>query len=218
MYANSREISTAQTGPHERLVELVQRHRDAEFRKPVTAASQQAFDAALAQWDGKAPILLDAGCGVGWSSLRLARENPAHFVLGVDQSADRLARGKPGDMPENLVFARADLVDFWRLLHTAGIRLDQHWLLYPNPWPKIGQLHKRWHGSPVFPTLLALGGTLECRSNWRIYIEELAQAMGVLGLQVPALEAFEAPDPLTPFERKYRDSGQALYRLRAQLG
>lgn len=217
MYANSREISTAQTAPHDKLVELVLKHRDALFRKPVMSASQQAFDLAMAAWDGKAPVLLDAGCGVGWSSLRLARDNPGHFVLGVDQSADRLARGKPGEMPDNLVFARADLVDFWRLLHAAGVRLDQHWLLYPNPWPKIGQLHKRWHGSPVFPTLLALGGRLECRSNWPIYVEELAQAIGVLRGVVPVVERFEAPEPLTPFERKYRDSGQALFRLQVTL-
>ncbi len=32
-----------------------------------------------------------------------------------------------------------------------------------------------------------------------------------------AWEAFAAEVPLTPFERKYRDSGQTLYRLGVDL-
>jgi len=213
MYANSRTIDSAQSGPHEKLVELVVRHRDAPFRKPIAASSQAAFDNVMARWDRRAPILLDAGCGVGWSTLKLAQDYPDHFVLGVDQSEDRLLRGKPEAVPANAFFARADLVDFWRLLAQAEIRLDRHYLLYPNPWPKIGHLSRRWHGSPAFPFLIAVGGRLECRSNWAIYVEELAAAIGLMTGKTPGVEAFEATEPLTPFERKYRDSGQTLHRL-----
>jgi tRNA (guanine-N7-)-methyltransferase len=217
MYANSRSIESAQSGPHDKLIELVLRHRDAPFRKPISPASKAAFDAVMGQWDGRAPILLDAGCGVGWSTLKLAREHPGHFVLGVDQSEDRLSRGKPEVVPPNAFFARADLADFWRLLRLADIRLDLHYLLYPNPWPKIGHLSRRWHGSPAFPSLIALGGLLECRSNWSVYVGELALAIGAMTGEAPQVEAFDAVEPLTPFERKYRDSGQALYRLAVQL-
>jgi tRNA (guanine-N7-)-methyltransferase len=217
MYANSRTIDSAQSGPHDKLAELVLRHRDAPFRKPISPASQAAFDTVMREWDGRAAILLDAGCGVGWSTLTLAQAHPAHFVLGVDQSEDRLSRGKPGAVPDNVFFARADLVDFWRLLLQAGIRLDRHYLLYPNPWPKIGHLSRRWHGSPAFPAMLALGGRLECRSNWSVYVEELALAIGLLTGATPQVEPLDVDEPLTPFERKYRDSGQALYRLVTQL-
>ena len=221
MYANSRTIDSAQSGPHEKLTALVLRHRDAPFRKPIAASSQAAFDDVMAQWDGRAPVLLDAGCGVGWSTLKLARLYPDHFVLGVDQSEDRLSRGKPEAVPLNAFFARADLVDFWRLLLQAGIHLDRHYLLYPNPWPKIGHLSRRWHGSPVFPSMIELGGRLECRSNWGIYVEELALAIGLLRGKVPLSERLDViadvGDALTPFERKYRDSGQGLYRLVADL-
>jgi tRNA (guanine-N7-)-methyltransferase len=217
MYANSRTIETAQTGPHEKLVELVRKHRDAPFLKPIAPSSQASFDAAMGRWDGRAPILLDAGCGVGWSTVKLARAHPAHFVLGVDQSTDRLTRGKQEVVPDNVCFARADLVDFWRLLLAAGVSLDLHYVLYPNPWPKIGHLSRRWHGNAVFPALISLGGRLECRSNWKIYVDEMALAIGLLTSEMPAVEAFEAVDAISPFERKYRDSGQALYRLVCQL-
>ena len=217
MYANSRSIDSAQSAPHEKLASLVLKHRDTPFRKPISPASQAAFDDVIKLWDRRAPILLDAGCGVGWSTLKLARQYPDHFVLGVDQSEDRLSRGKPEAMPPYAFFARADLVEFWRLLLQADVRLDRHYLLYPNPWPKIGHLSRRWHGSPAFPALIALGGRLECRSNWSIYVEELAQAISLLTGDAPQVGTFEADEPLTPFERKYRDSGQTLHRLVTQL-
>jgi len=108
---------------------------------------------------------------------------------------------------------RADLVDYWRLCAEAGLRLARHYILYPNPWPKIGHLGRRWHAHPVFPFIPQLGGVLECRSNWQVYIEEFSVALGRLTGDAAPWEAFEAPVPLTPFERKYRDSGQTLYRV-----
>lgn len=213
MYANSRSIQTAQTGPHEQLLDVLIRHRDEPFRKPFAPWNVEAFQQAMQHWNHAQPLILDAGCGVGWSSLALAKAYPDHFVIAVDQSEDRLGRGKPEAIPDNLHFARADLVDFWRLLDAEGVRLARHYILYPNPWPKIGHLARRWHGHAVFPTIPRLGGVLECRSNWQIYIQEMALALEVLTGQTPAVEAWQPAQPLTPFERKYQDSGQALFRL-----
>ncbi len=218
MYANSRDIRSAQSGPHEKLVELLARQRGQPFRKPYAPWNVAAFEQAMQAWGGQRPLLLDAGCGVGWSSLQLAQTYPDHFVLGVDQSADRIGRGKPGEQPPNLHFVRADLVDFWRLLLDAGVRPARHYILYPNPWPKIGHLARRWHGHPVFPAVIALGGVLEARSNWRIYLEEMAQAVTLLSAREVSVEPWEAAVPLTAFERKYRDTGQSLYRLQVDLG
>jgi len=215
-YANSTIPTSAQQDVHEKLVEKVQKHLAEPFRKPITDYNRHAFDAALAGWDRKAGLILDAGCGVGHSTIQLARAFPDHWVIGADQSEDRLNRRKPYPealMPKNLVFVRADLVDFWRLFPEAGLKLARHYILYPNPWPKIGHLTRRWHAHPVFPVLAELGGVLECRSNWRVYMDEFAVALGLLTGHSPAVEAVDASVPLTPFERKYRDSGQALFRL-----
>jgi tRNA (guanine-N7-)-methyltransferase len=46
-----------------------------------------------------------------------------------------------------------------------------------------------------------------------VYIEELAYALGRATGRTVAWAPFDATAPLTPFERKYRDSGQPLYRL-----
>ena len=120
-------------------------------------------------------------------------------------------------MPANALLVRADLVDFWRLLAESGIRLARHYVLYPNPWPKIGHLSRRWHGHPVFPSMLQLGGVLECRSNWHIYIDELCFAIEYLTQRPAVCEPFAPECALTPFERKYLHSGHPLYRTRVVL-
>lgn len=219
-YANSTIPVSAQQGVHEKLDECVLRHRDAPFRKPFADYNRRAFDAALAGWDTRSPLILDAGCGVGHSTIALARAHPDHWVMGVDQSEDRLNRRKPYPealLPKNMVLIRADLVDFWRLLDEAGLRLARHYILYPNPWPKIGHLGRRWPAHPVFPFVPRLGGVLECRTNWQVYIAEFCRALELLQERPVVWETFEADTPLTPFERKYRDSGQTLYRASVAL-
>ena len=220
MQADSRPISSAQSTVHADLEKLLRRHLAQPLRKPFAAYNERALASALAAhaaWNGAAPLILDAGCGVGWSTLHLARMFPQHFVIGVDQSADRLARGKPAELPANAVLVRADLVDFWRLLARAGVRLDRHYNLYPNPWPKIGHLARRWHGHAVFPVWRELGGELECRSNWRIYIDEFCFAIEYLTQRPAICEPFAPECALTPFERKYQNSGHSLYRSRVVL-
>lgn len=216
---NSRVVSSAQTGIHRDLPRLLARHRDHAFQRPIGAVSRLAVEAALAQRAGR-PLILDSGCGVGQSTVKLARRFDDSFVLGIDQSAARLARAP--ELPDNACLIRANLVDAWRVLAARGERLARHYLLYPNPWPKIGHLARRWHGHAVFPELLALAGVLECRSNWAIYVAELAAAVTVLTGRAAVPEELPADlalaDPLTPFERKYAASGQTLYRLVVDLG
>ncbi|MFG6665896.1 tRNA (guanine(46)-N(7))-methyltransferase TrmB [Halomonas sp. HNIBRBA4712] len=210
----SRVVTSNQPGPHTDLARRVQRALDHPLQKPVAEHSQNAFDAARAWLDKtRAPLILDAGCGVGLSTRRLAERFPDHAVIGVDRSESRLSR-EHGALADNVHLARADLVDFWRLAQAAGWAPTRHYILYPNPYPKAAHLKMRWHGHPVFPTALSLGGRLEVRSNWRVYIEEFAQAVK-LATGVTALVEAHPPgsEYLTPFEAKYAQSGQPLWRL-----
>ncbi|MBC7414288.1 MAG: SAM-dependent methyltransferase [Herminiimonas sp.] len=222
MQANSRAITSRQTTVHEHLRTRVERHAANLFRKPITDYNRDAFGLAMHAWQqaGSLPLILDAGCGVALSTHHLALQFPDHFVLGVDQSADRLSRGRewPAPTPPNLLLVRADLVDFWRLLHADGVRLARHYILYPNPWPKIGHLARRWHAHPVFPVVIGLGGWFECRSNWPIYIDECAAALTQLQARTVVTESFMPTNPITPFERKYLASGHGLSRCLVLLG
>lgn len=229
MHANSSPISSRQSGIHQQLAAIVAKHAASAFQKPITAYNRQAFETSIAAWRAATagdthplPLILDTGCGVGLSTMHLAVQFPDHFVIGIDQSAHRLERNTfwHGPAPLNFTLVRADLVDYWRLLLAAGIRPARQYLLYPNPWPKPAHLGRRWHGHAVFPTMVALGGTLECRSNWRIYVEEFAAALQQLApatTENSVVSQYCTNTPITPFERKYLASGHALWRCQAQL-
>ena len=219
----SRSVESSQTGIHPRLAAELARHVVSPPRGPIAAYNRAAFDLSLAAWRGwneAAPLILDTGCGVGMSTVNLARGFPDHYVVGVDKSLDRLSRGKPwaGEMPENCLLVRADLPDYWRLMAQAGIRLARHYFLYPNPWPKPGHLSRRWPGHAAFPTAVSLGGVIECRSNWRLYVEEFAFALHFLAGLEAICEAYLPATPFTPFEKKYQDSGHTLFRCVVNTG
>lgn len=218
MQHNSRPVVSNQPGPHQDLTRRVARALANPLRKPIAAHTQQAFEEVQAWYQQRqAPLILDAGCGVGLSTRRLAERFPQHAVIGVDRSEDRLGRDH-GDLPANARLVRADLVDFWRLAERAGWAPERHYLLYPNPYPKAAHLKMRWHGHPVLPTLLALGGALEVRSNWPLYVEEFALAVAQVTGRQAAVSVFSPNgDYLTPFEAKYDQSGQALWRLCIEL-
>lgn len=221
MHANSTPVTSDQSAIHLQLSTLVDRHAHSVFQKPISSYNQVAFDQAIAAWQahGAQALILDTGCGVGLSTLHLAASHPDHFVIGIDQSADRSARNTKWDatMPDNLIRIRADMVDFWRLLLQHKIYPAKQYLLYPNPWPKAAHLSRRWHGHPVFPTIVALGGEIECRSNWRIYVEEFAAALTQLSGPVTRCEIYIPVNIITPFEQKYLASGHALWRCKTQL-
>ena len=139
-------------------------------------------------------------------------------MIGIDKSVDRLSR-QGRTLPPNARLVRAELGDFWRCAQAAGWRLAAHYVPYPNPWPKARHYKRRWPAHPAFPALLGLGGILEVRSNWRVYLEEWQLALGSLGLAA-ALGPVdpEAEAPLSPFEAKYLASGHGCFRLTADLG
>jgi tRNA G46 methylase TrmB len=215
MFANSRQIQSAQLTPHPRLQEVVRKHLTTPYQRRPSDAGTRAFDSIVDRL-ARAPFILDAGCGTGASTLALAREFPDSLVLGVDKSAARLATGQrlidAGSAPANARLLHCELVDFWQLAVAAGLRCAHQFLLYPNPWPKAEHLKRRWHAHPVFPAILALGGAIELRSNWRIYAEEFSQALGIAGV-ASICDVFVPDEPLTPFERKYQASGHALWRV-----
>lgn len=217
MFGNSTPVVTNQTGPNKRLNGLILVHRDSHYQRPVSKHNLAVFQKieSIREHMGL-PIVLDSGCGNGESSVRLAQANTQHLVIGIDKSEKRLGRFPLSSnlyQHRNLILVRADLVDLWRLAAEAGWQLDKHFLLYPNPWPKQKHLKRRWYAHPVFPSLIHLGGVLEVRTNWAIYIDEFSLALRPYGIRT-AISRLNRPDvAISPFEHKYHSSGHALYRL-----
>lgn len=222
MFGNSPQVASNQNGPHPNLAAVVRRHLTTPWQAPVAEHTQRAFQQASrwreAQGDSRL-LILDSGCGTGRSSVWLARQHPDALVIGLDQSEDRLGRGlaRFAPLPKNVLLLRAEAAGFWRLLAAAGWPLQAHWLCYPNPWPKSGHLRRRWHGHPVFPVLLALGGELRLRSNWPVYLQEMQQALALVGVEAVIQPLLPGPEPMTDFEHKYLASGHQLAELSAML-
>ncbi|MBF1801455.1 tRNA (guanine(46)-N(7))-methyltransferase TrmB [Alloalcanivorax profundimaris] len=219
MFANSRAVTSNQDAPHPALADTVRRHLGHAWRAPLADYDRDAF-ARAEHWlaGSSGPLILDSGCGTGRSSVWLARRYPHARVLGLDQSAHRLERAARRFEPiGNLLLLRTDCAGFWRLAEAAGWRPWRHYLLYPNPWPKSAHLKRRWHGHPVFPHLLGLGGELVLRTNWELYAREMAGALELAGRAASLSPLTVEDEAITDFEEKYRDSGHRLWELVAAL-
>jgi tRNA G46 methylase TrmB len=215
-------ISTQQE-VHPGLEACVRKHLESPWLQPLHRPSQDAWQLLDKHgiFFGGQPLILDSGCGTGKSTRRLARLFPGHIVIGVDQSSSRLAKsGMQSNFLRlgNCVLLRAELATFWRLLLENNIKPERNFLFYPNPWPKPGHLSRRWHGHPVFPQLLALGGEIEMRCNWEVYAREFAMATGIATGAEPEVNKIQSKDAVSPFEQKYLERGQSLYSVHIPIG
>lgn len=217
---DSKAIVSNQTDIHDKLEEIVKKHLSHRSRKPFQEHTLAAFELVaerVAKHQGE--IILDSCCGVGQSTRLLAKRHPKSLVIGVDKSAHRLGKNDQeltektatSDI-DNYMLVRADLNDLYRLIEQQGWVIQQHYILYPNPWPKSKHLQRRWHGSAVFPEIISIGETIILRSNWKLYLEEFLMAAQLAGRQ-GVITLVNDQLPLTPFEAKYQASGQQCWQL-----
>jgi tRNA G46 methylase TrmB len=209
-----REVISNQETVHEDLLALVSKHKAHEFKRPIAEHTLLAFNETLdwlQNWEGD--LVLDACCGVGESTLYLAKKYPNARIIGIDKSSARIdkhrhyalkgniakgskeVRRKPQckeQINDNYLILQADLNDFWRLLAQTinntqvrpKWRLLKQYILYPNPYPKKSQVGKRWHASAVFPDIMASCKNIEVRSNWQLYLQEFALAAKQYGVDM----------------------------------
>ena len=174
--------------------------------------------------------------GIDKSAIRLDKAGKA-----FDTAQSRGIEARNGDAqqeaPKNIFYVRAELIDFWRLALNKVTNkqwvIPYHALYYPNPWPKQSEAGRRFHLHPIFPTLLQLAQETELRTNWEIYAQEFAQAARIIK-EIPghtstslstgagddnvvaksvSCEAFEPEQPITAFERKYKNACQQLWQV-----
>ncbi|MEP1382964.1 MAG: SAM-dependent methyltransferase [Paraglaciecola sp.] len=218
MKSFARSITTNQVGIHQNLQKVVTRHLNSSSQKPLSDHTKNAFQEVLkwlGDWQGQ--LILDSCCGVGESTANIALAHPEAKVIGVDKSALRTQKHHVYSVEtDNYLVVRADLQDFLRLLVLEEKQLYKHYLLYPNPYPKSAHLQRRWYASSTFADILKLGGKFEVRSNWKLYIEEFAHALHIANIRSDITQV-EKVTPMTPFERKYWESGQDAWKVTATL-
>lgn len=215
---NIKIVTSNQESIHENLEDELIKHQNSRFRKPIADHTKQAFEKVANQVSQhNVSIIFDSGCGTAHSTRHIAKLHPDSLVIGIDRSKVRLGKDYEEALPENAITTQADLVDFWRLAQQENWQLQKHFILYPNPYPKSIHLKRRWHAHSVFPTLLSLGGILELRSNWKIYVDEFAFALNHAGYQNALCQAYKPDTAWTLFEKKYHEDEQLLYQCKQDL-
>lgn len=109
-------------------------------------------------------VIIDSGCGVGHSSIRLSKMHPTTPVIGIDRSFVRLSKNKyvgkemtASERPPNLLLLRAELSDFWlQICIKSDWTVLAHYILYPNPYPKSKHLQLRWQGTDVLVVIIII--------------------------------------------------------------
>lgn len=206
---------SSQESVHKDLVNIVERHCLSDFQRPVAHHQHEALSLIknfLSLKDG--PIIIDSCCGTGLSSIKLAELNPDYYVIGIDKSKDRLKRAQ--SLPSNCLLVHGNVIDLWRLLAQDPWPIERHYLLYPNPYPKISQLKRRFYAHPIWPTLVKLAPYFELRCNWSLYAQEAMLALRLLG-QTPHLCTESPKTYLSLFEKKYLESQCTIYTITNQL-
>lgn len=218
MQQQARSITTNQLGIHQNLHKVVTRLLANTSQKPIATHTLQAFQDVmswLGDWQGD--LVLDSCCGVGESTVNIAQDHPNARVIGIDKSALRTEKHPAyASTSQNYLVLRADLNDFLTLLILNDKKLTKHYLLYPNPYPKSAHLQRRWYATSALKDIIKLGGTLEVRSNWPLYIQEFSAALAIANISSQIAE-FKSERAITPFERKYWQSGQSSWQLLAYL-
>lgn len=98
----------------------------------------------------EAPYMLELGCGKADFTLGFASQNPDYNCIAIDSKKTRLFDGGKRAIDRNLnhcIFVQMHLEQL--NLHIPDHSIDQIWLTFPDPFPKVRHEKHRLSG-PVF--------------------------------------------------------------------
>ncbi len=157
--------------PNHNSYEMMKYLRDQRVAHLKAALADLYSEAGLA---GAERLLLEIGCGHGHWLTAFAEAHPSTHCVGIDLRTHRIHRGqmkRDKRALSHLHFIKAEGREFLDSL-PEGIRYDQVFLLFPDPWPKKRH-HKKRLVQPGFLSQLAErvtpGGRLYYRTDHEGY-------------------------------------------------
>ena len=160
----------------------------------------------------RAGVVLDIGFGGGEATIELARAHPDEDVLAIDvhtPGIGRLLDAIERDHLTNVRVIDGDALVFVERLPRAvllGVRI-----LFPDPWPKVRQRHRRLVRADVVATLtdrLAPGGTLHIATDVADYAAQVLAVCTAEPRLVGGIVERPAGRTITRFERRGLDAGR----------
>ncbi|MFO8063095.1 MAG: tRNA (guanosine(46)-N7)-methyltransferase TrmB [Spirochaetota bacterium] len=183
------------------------------------APQQSDVRAAFAR--PEAPLIMEIGFGMGYTTVELAEQNPNINYLGIEVHKPGVARvlrqlEKRG--LDNVRIVHHDAVEVIRDMMPTEICAGCH-IFFPDPWPKKRH-HKRRLVQPAFPAFLSRvlerDAYVYLVTDWRDYAEQILSAFDESQEFVNRYEGFAPPQawrPQTPFEKKGREKDHEIFEL-----
>ena len=165
----------------------------------------------------RAGVVLDIGFGGGEATIELARARPDEDVLAIDVHTPGIGRVLDAIEHDRLTNVRVidgDALVFVQRLPPEVLRGVR--ILFPDPWPKMRQRHRRLVRADVVATLtdrLAPGGTLHIATDVADYAAQVLAVCTAEPRLVGGIVERPAGRTITRFERRGLDAGRQAVDL-----
>jgi tRNA (guanine-N7-)-methyltransferase len=165
-----------------------------------------------------APLHVDLGCGDGSFLCEMARQFPKKNFLGIERLIKRVEKvRRKAEKIENVRVLRADTLFAVRYLLPES-SVETFYLLFPDPWPKRRHQFRRIF-TPDFLNAIAVAlkphGILRVATDQSDYFHQIERvSCAEVQFQVVPQSTDDTLFPVTKFERKFREQGAPIYRLK----
>jgi tRNA (guanine-N7-)-methyltransferase len=203
--------------PHQLTLNMIERFTSRDFDKTRLPPSQVSLKIPK---DHK-PLDVEIGCGVGMHPILRAHEYPDRTLIAIEHTKEKFEkferRIQAHHHPKNLLALHANAISV--ISHQLNSKsVDQFFLLYPNPYPKISDRKKRWVFLPFMKEMLhklKIGGRLIVATNEIWYAEEVWLMMELAhGMTTCSIERLDhLTRPRTHFEAKYLARGEICLNM-----
>lgn len=184
------------------------------------AHAAQAIDYA-AVFGRCAPVVLEIGFGMGFTTAEIAAARPDTDFIGVEvhgPGVGNLLKLIDEKSLSNIRVIQHDAVEVLRDMIPQRSLAGVH-VFFPDPWPKKRHLKRRLIQAPLVAQLaagLAPGGYLHCATDIEDYARQMLEVLSAEALLENTGDGFAArPDyrPLTKFEVRGLRLGHGVWDL-----
>ena len=178
----------------------------------------QAIDYA-AVFGRKAPVVLEIGFGMGFTTAEIAAARPDTDFIGIEVHGPGVGNMLKLIAEQQLANVRViqhDAVEVLRDMIPDGSLAGVH-VYFPDPWPKKRHLKRRLIQAPLVAQLaarLAPGGYLHCATDIEDYGQQMLDVLSAEPLLENTADGFAPrPDyrPLTKFEARGLRLGHGVW-------
>jgi len=178
----------------------------------------QALDCAAA-FGRSAPVVLEIGFGMGFTTAEIAAARPDTDFIGIEVHGPGVGSMFKLIVEQGLTNVRViqhDAVEVLRDMIPEGSLAGIH-VYFPDPWPKKRHLKRRLIQPPLVAQLaskLAPGGYLHCATDIEDYGQQMLDVLSAESLLENTADGFAPrPDyrPLTKFEARGLRLGHGVW-------